>query len=153
MTTPMEADYPLPAFYFKVTFSEKEDEDAAFQEISGISAQIETEPYSEGGENRFIYQLPKPVKHPKLVLKRGISPATSPLVTWCQSVFQDGFNAPIQPKLLHVYLLDAEGQAACKWSFADAYPVNWEVESFNATKNQVAIEKIEIAYSYSQREL
>jgi hypothetical protein len=38
------------------------------------------------------------------------------------------------------------------WSFADAYPVNWEVENFNATKNAVAIEKIELAYSTSRRE-
>ena len=45
--------YPLPAFYFKVTFSAKGDEDAAFQEVSGIGSQIETEPYAEGGENTF----------------------------------------------------------------------------------------------------
>jgi hypothetical protein len=48
-------DYPLPAFYFKVTFSAKGDEDAAFQEVSGIGSQIETEPYAEGGENRFVH--------------------------------------------------------------------------------------------------
>ena len=144
--------YPLPAFYFKVTFSAKGDEDAAFQEVSGIGSQIETEPYAEGGENRFVHQLPKAVKHPKLVLKRGIAPDDSPLVKWCKAVLEDGFSKSIEPKLIHVMLLNEKGAAARMWSFADAYPVNWEVENFNATKNTVAIEKIELAYSTSRRE-
>jgi phage tail-like protein len=144
-------DYPLPAFYFKVTFSAKSDEDAAFQEVSGIGSQIDTESYAEGGENRFVHQLPKAVKHPKLVLKRGIAPDDSPLVKWCKSILENGFSKSIEPKLIHVMLLNEKGEAARMWSFADAYPVNWEVENFNATKNAVAIEKIELAYSYSQR--
>lgn len=148
-----EALYPIPAFHFKVTFSEKEDEDAAFQDVSGIGAQMETISYAEGGENRFVYELPKAVKHPKLSLKRGILPKASPLVQWCKSVLENGFDDPIVPKLIHVMLLNEKGQPACKWSFADAYPVNWEVESFNAVKNEVAVEKIELIYSYSRREL
>ena len=152
MTTDPDEDYPLPAFYFKATFSEKDDEDAAFRDVSGIGAQIETESYAEGGENRFVHQLPKAVKHPKLIFKRGIAPDSSPLVQWCKSVLENGLSESIEPKLIHVMLLNAEGQATCKWSFADAYPVNWEVESFNATKNELAIEKIELAYTYSIRE-
>lgn len=153
MSTQPEANYPLPAFYFAVTFSEKGDEDAAFQDVSGIGAQMDIESYAEGGENRFVYQLPKAVKHPKLVLKRGIAPDASKLMQWCKSVLENGLNDPITPKLIHVTLLNDQGQPARKWSFADAYPVNWEVEGFNATKNNVAIEKIELAYSFSQREL
>lgn len=153
MTTPPESDYPLPAFYFNVTFSEKSDEDAAFQDVAGIGAQIETESYSEGGENRFIYQLPKSVKHPNLVLKRGIVSCSSPLIDWCKSVLENGFNEPIVTKLVHVMLLNADGRPVRQWSFDDAYPVNWEVESFNATKNEVALEKIELSYGFSQRVL
>lgn len=152
MSKAHDGDYPLPAFYFKVTFSAKGDEDAAFQEVSGIGSRIETESYAEGGENRFEYRLPKAVRHPRLVLKRGIAPYDSPLVEWCKSVLEDGFSKPIEPKLIHVMLLNEEGAAARMWSFADAYPVNWEVESFNATKNAVAIEKIELAYTTSRRE-
>ena len=32
---------------------------------------MEIETVVEGGENRFVHRLPKPVKHPNLVLKRG----------------------------------------------------------------------------------
>ena len=38
------------------------------------------------------------------------------------------------------------------WSFANAYPVHWEVDSFSSTKNDIAIETIEISYTYSIRE-
>ena len=31
----------------------------------------------EGGENRFVHRLPKPVKHPNLVLKRGLATTSS----------------------------------------------------------------------------
>lgn len=153
MTTDSKTDYPLPAFFFAVAFSEKSDEDAAFQDVSGIGAQMDTETYTEGGENRFVYQLPKTVTHNKLVLKRGIATNDSPLVQWCKSVLENGLNEPIAPKLIHVTLLNEKRQPARKWSFADAYPVNWEVEEFSSTKNSVAIEKIELAYSFSQREL
>jgi phage tail-like protein len=37
------------------------------------------------------------------------------------------------------------------WSFANAYPVKWEVENFGSTKNEVVIEKIVLSYTYSNR--
>lgn len=153
MATSSDDYYPIPAFYFAVAFSEKSDEDAAFQEVSGIGARMETESYAEGGENRFVYQLPKAVQHSKLVLKRGIAPEGSALVAWCKAVLENGLVEPIKPRLVHVMLLNEKGEPARKWSFAQAYPVNWEVESFNSTGNQVAIEKIELEYGYSQREM
>ena len=146
------ADYQPSAFYFKVAFSATAGmSDTSFQEVSGISSEIETEPYSEGGENRYVHQLPKSVKHPKLVLKRGIAEMKSPLVEWCRAVFEGDFSEPIAPMSVVVYLMNENKVPIRGWSFANAYPVNWEVESFNSTKNEVAIEKIELNYNYSNR--
>ena len=145
-------DYQPSAFYFKVAFAATAGmSDTSFQEVSGIGSEIETEPYTEGGENRYVHQLPKSVKHPKLVLKRGIAKSTSPLVVWCRSVFEGGFSAPIMPMAMMVYLMNENKEPIRAWSFANAYPVNWEVETFNSTKNEVAIEKIELNYNYSNR--
>lgn len=144
--------YQPSAFYFKVAFAATAGmSDTSFQEVSGIGSELETEPYSEGGENRFVHQLPKSVKHPKLVLKRGIAETTSPLVVWCRSVFEGDFSAPIMPMAVMVYLMNENKMPIRAWSFANAYPVNWDVESFNSTKNEVAIEKIELSYNYSNR--
>ena len=57
----------------------------------------------------------------------------------------------IVPMSVLVFLLDENGMPARSWSFANAYPTNWEVESFNSTKNEVAIEKLELSYTHSSR--
>lgn len=146
------SDYPPSAFYFKVEFSSPYGKgDASFQEVSGIGSEIETEDVVEGGENRYVYRLLKSVKHPKLVLKRGIATMNSPLVKWCKSVMEAGFIAPIEPVLLRVFLLNEDKDPIRAWDFADVYPVKWEVDPFNSTKNEVAIEKIELSYTYSNR--
>ena len=144
--------YQPSAFYFKVAFSATAGmADTSFQEVSGIGSEVETEPYVEGGENRFVHQLPKSVKHPKLVLKRGIAKQTSPLVIWCRTIFEGDFTVQIKPMSIMVFLMNENKIPIRAWSFANAYPVNWDVENFNSTKNEVAIEKIELNYSYSNR--
>jgi len=145
-------DYPLPAFYFKVTFAASSaSDDTSFQEVSGIGSEMETEDLAEGGENRFSHRLPKSVKHPKLVLKRGIATMDSPLVTWCKEVLEGEFIAPVKPMVVDVSLMNEAGEPTRVWSFSNAYPVNWEVEGFNSTKNEIAIEKIELSYNYFDR--
>lgn len=145
-------DYPLPAFYFKVVFAATLGmSDTSFQEVSGIDSEIETEALVEGGENRYVHKLPKSVKHSNMVLKRGIAKITSPLVIWCRSVLEAGFIAPIVPMPISVFLMNENKIPVRAWSFANAYPVKWEVESFHSTKNEVAIEKIELSYNYSNR--
>lgn len=145
------SDYPLPAFHFKVGFVATLGMlDTSFQEVSGISSEVETEPVVEGG-NQYVRHLPKSVKHPNLVLKRGIAPITSPLVIWCRAIMEANFMVPIVPMPLGVQLLNERNLPVRGWLFADAYPVKWEIEPFNATKNEVAIEKIELTYMYSTR--
>lgn len=146
-------DYPLPAFYFKVVFAATQgNSDTSFQEVSGISSEMETEPIVEGG-NQYTRQLPKSLKHPNLVLKRGIADMASPLIVWCRAVLETNFMAPIVPTLISVYLLNEEGNPLRGWEFTDAYPVKWNVEAFNSTKNEVAIETIEFSYMSSSRTL
>ena len=65
--------YPPAGFYFKVEIvgvaGMNEDTEQRFQEVSGLSVEIETEELKEGGENRFSYKLPKRAKYPNLVLR------------------------------------------------------------------------------------
>lgn len=146
--------YPPSAFYFKVAFdTETSGNDSAFQEVSGITSEMKLEEVSEGGENRFVHKLPKSVSHGNLELKRGIAPFASPLVEWCRKVMEMDFVEPITPKTVWVYLLDGEGEKIRGWSFENAFPVKWEIESFNSTKNEVAIEKIALSYTHSKRTL
>lgn len=146
-------EYPLSAFYFTVDVGGGNSIDTSFQEVSGIGPELETEDLVEGGENNFVHHLPTTMKHPNLVLKRGIAKLESPLVTWCRDVLEGGLIKRIKPVLIHVSLLNEEANPIRKWSFANAYPVHWEFDSFNSTNGEVSIETIEMSYTFSRREI
>ena len=145
---------PPVAFYFEVIFGgSRSSGDNSFQEVSGLSIELETEDVVEGGENRFIHRLPKTIKNPRLVLKRGIADKSSLLVTWCRDVLESDFTKSFSPKEIKIYLLGKQGgQAALRgWSVENALPVRWEAEPFNSTKNELAIEIIEFNYNSLKR--
>jgi len=139
--------HPLPAFHFRVTIMGNLLTDTSFQEVDGLVSKMETESVAEGGQNLYQHQLPKGVSHQNLVLKRGIALIASPLVIWCKSVLEGGMAKPISPKPIQVQLLNQLHLPVRLWNASHAYPVNWTVEAFNATKNEVAIERIELAYN------
>jgi len=144
--------YPPAGFYFKVSFALTLGMlDTSFKEVSGIESEVNVEEIIEGGENRYTHRLPTSVKHPNLVLKRGVAALTSPLVIWCKTVLEGDFALPIVPQPLLVQLMSETGSPMRIWSFANAYPVKWTVDTFDSLKNEVAIETIELAYNYSNR--
>jgi len=150
----LPGEWPLPSFHFTVTFHNPLflAMDMGFQDVSGLDSEIEVEEYREGGRNNFVYHLPKAVKQPNLTLKRSIGPVTSPLVHWCRETFSKDF---VDIKLLDltVMLLNEHRLPVRTWSFFDAYPVNWKVDNFNSTKNEVAVEEIKLCYGYGFRGL
>lgn len=138
----------LPAaFHFTVSVGgASSGTDSSFQEVSGIELSMDVDELREGGENRFVHQLPTGVKQKRLMLKRGIAPTDSPLVGWCQRTLENGMSVKIELSSVEVKLLDAKNNPLRGWSFTNAYPVRWEIDAFNSTKNEVALETIELAF-------
>ncbi|MDD9716285.1 phage tail protein [Dinoroseobacter sp. PD6] len=146
--------YPPVAFSFTVRIAGNAAVvDQGFQEVSGLTAERAMTPLEEGGENRFAHKLPGKVKLPNLVLKRGMMLASSPLFTWCKSVIEGDLGVPIEPKSLSVSLLDAKAKPTMSWSVVEAWPVKWTVDSFDAQKNSIAVESIELAYQRVERKI
>ncbi|MBQ0788019.1 MAG: phage tail protein [Oceanihabitans sp.] len=139
-----QSDYPV-GFYFKLTFKE---EDIGFQEVLGISKEIEVEEVVSGGENRFKYRLPTITSTQNLVLKRGIAAADSELISWCKSTMDEGLINPIIPMDVSVSLVNKEGLALISWTFYNAYPVKYSVSDLSPDPNAIAIETLAFAYSY-----
>ncbi|QZE14377.1 phage tail protein [Halosquirtibacter laminarini] len=139
------------AFYFKVVVSgTKSDEDCSFQEVSGIRSEIDVEEVHEGGENGFVHALPKGMTHSNLILKRCITAKDGGLAAWCSATFKnDGLK--ITTKSVDVHLMDENKNPLRSWNFTNVYPVKWEVDSFNSTKNELAIEVIELRYNTCER--
>lgn len=143
------AEYPLPSFFFKVEIGQ---ETLSFQEVSGISSEIEFESIKEGGENGFVHQLPTRVKHGNLELKRGIAPKTSSLYQWCAAALSGSFGPATQPKTVTIKLLGKDAAPLLVWQLTGVYPMKWEIDPFNSTKNDVALEKIVLRYNSVTRD-
>ena len=156
----MSAYYPPVGFHFKVEFlgvdGMDSDTEHRFQEVGGLSFEIETEELREGGENRFTYKLPKRVKYPNLILKRGLLQGTA-ILNWFKSATDSFFCANpfsiFQPADLMITLMDEADQPVAIWNVIQAYPLKWAVSEFKATENAIAVETIELAYQYFERKL
>lgn len=138
--------WALPvAFYFSVRFEGYIS--VAFQEVSGLQLEMETETVKEGGENSFSYQLPVRRKHGNLVLKRSLMPVSRILENYVVNVLENNGSAKITPTSVTIILKDAKHQPQNAWLALNAYPVKWEAGSFGSLKNELVIESIELAYN------
>ncbi len=133
------------SFYFELSFK---GEDAAFQEVTGISKEISVEEVVCGGENRFKYRLPTVASSQNLVLKRALIPDGSLLNDWCSSCIDDGLANKITTQDISLSLLDATGIVCVKWTFHNAYPIKYSVSDLKSQENGIVIESIELAYTY-----
>jgi phage tail-like protein len=154
----MSAYYPPTGFHFRVEFlgvgGADSDTEQRFQEVSGLSFEVETEELREGGENRFVYKLPKRAKYPNLVLKRGLLTSTV-LLQWLQDALRTYFTVVIydfKPADLLITLLDESDAEVAVWKVVQAYPVKWSTADLRATENTILVETIELAYQYFERQ-
>jgi phage tail-like protein len=156
----MPAYYPPASFHFKVEFlgvsGMSGDTEQRFQEVSGLSVEVETEELREGGENRFVYKLPKRAKYPNLVLKRGLLTNTA-ILGWIKSAMTSYFLASPIPRFVPadilITLMDETENGVATWKVYQAYPLKWSSSDFRASDNSIVIETIELAYQYFERTL
>lgn len=149
----MSQYYPPVVFHFTVSFADGNIPDFVCQEVNGLDAGQDVADIREGGENRFVHQIPKCVKQGNLILKGGISSASSPLISWCKSTIESGLSEPVKPRDLTVSLLDESGDAGIRWQVTRAFPVKWAIGNFDAMKNEITVDAIELACSTITRDL
>ena len=135
---PVKEELFAPAIWFQLDIQGKSV--GYFTEASGLNAEVETQTYNEGGRNEFVHKLPTRVKHPNLVLKRGMT-TVKDLQTW----FDDSYNGPKRTSIT-ITMLNEFGDQIHVWKFNNAFPVKWTGPTFNAAQNTVATEAIEIVH-------
>ena len=135
---PLKQELTQPAIWFKLSIDHQEV--GYFTEVSGLTAEIETFSYNEGGRNDRVHKLPTRVKHSNLVLKRGVS-KTKDLEAW----LHDSYMGPTR-KTVSVTMVNEAGESMRGWSFSGAFPVKWTGPNFNAGQATAAVEAIEIVH-------
>lgn len=139
------AYYPPVGFHFVVRFGiSSQDNDTRFQSVSGLSVEYETETINEGGENRFVHEIPVRTSYSNLVLKRGML-VDSDVVKWCVDAFE---NRSFAPTDMQIILLNENHEPLKTWSVVRAWPKRWSVSDFNAEDNSIVVETLELSYRY-----
>ena len=120
--------------------------DIRFQKVSGLVAEIDTEPLVEGGNNTAALSLPKGVKHGNLVLERGMVVGSPLNIEF--NVAMSSFKFATSNVL--VTLLAADKVPLAAWLFIKAWPVKWSVSELNAGEPALVIDTLELAYTRMQ---
>lgn len=117
---------------------------AGFSEVQGLEAETEMEEIREGGVNGHVHRLPKGIKHPRIVLKRGMTSSPA-LWEWYDNYAQGAI--PRKRKDGSIILYKPDGEELCRWNFFGAYPVKWSGPGLNALSSDAAIETVELVHS------
>ena len=129
-----------PAIWFELKLSPLSSPVGYYTEVSGLTAEIEVMTYNEGGRNDSVHKLPTRMKHPNLVLKRGVT-TVKDLEAW----LEDSFMGPTR-KEITLTMYNQRLEKIRTWSFKNAYPVKWTGPQFNAGQSTAATEAIEIVH-------
>ncbi|QRX82521.1 phage tail protein [Glaciimonas sp. PAMC28666] len=144
--------YPPVSFHFAVTLTNVSGAfEGSFSEVTGLDVTRNVIEIVEGGENRFTHRVPGRVKYNNLILKRGLLTINSPLADWCIGALQSDLANALKPKEVTVILRDHSENPLMSWSFTNAWPVKWSLSPLAADTNAIAVETLELAYSYFTR--
>lgn len=120
--------------------------DIRFQRVSGLSAEVQTTPIAEGGQNLYTQRVPERVEYGNLALERGLV-VGSPLNL--------EFNAAMSlfkfaPSNVMVVLFAEDKTPLAAWMFFKAFPVKWATSDLNADDKGVVVDTMELAYTRMQ---
>ncbi|MCW3162456.1 phage tail protein [Chryseobacterium oryctis] len=143
----MSDSNPIVGFYFSVIFEliPQFSVDTKFQSVTGLKVTMETESYTEGGQNRFKHSLPVRSGYQDLVLKRGLTSDMSGISMWCTQALEDFIFSPAN---LIITLLNENGNPVKVWYVSHAIPLSYELGDFNAEENKIVIETITLRYNF-----
>jgi phage tail-like protein len=120
--------------------------DLRFQRVSGLSASISTVTVREGGQQLYTHRLPDMVSYENLVLERGFM-VGSPLNLEFNIAFS---QMKFAPSNVMVTLLNEDAMPIAGWMFIRAFPVRWATADLDASRDEVVIDTLELAYTRMQ---
>jgi phage tail-like protein len=142
----MPFEYPAPGFHFSVVFEllPQFPNDIKFQSVTGLSVSAQYDPWPEGGENRFVHQLPKGLQFTDLVLKRGKF-LGSGVLHWARKAVE---QFEFEPTNLMISLLTEDHIPLFNWYVVNAVPKKLDVSGIDAMSGHVVIESLTLSYQY-----
>lgn len=124
--------------------------DSEFAECDGLEMSMEPKTVREGGNNNQVIHLVGAVSYGNLTLKRGMT-RNQDLWKWFQAaVAHPGAGAPRRGVLAgaEVIMRDGRGRGKVRYRLYDCLPIKLKAAPLNAKDGIVAVEEMQLAYSY-----
>ena len=132
---------PFGSFGFKVVLKSLNDEQMGlFQEVSGLSIQVNVTDLVEGGVNDHTHKIIGNTTYSNVVLKRGLFNRT--FFDWIRSVSR----GKIERDSLIIEILGDDLKPVMKYKCDNAVPVKWDGPSLNVMSDAIATESLELAH-------
>lgn len=132
---------PLQKFKFRLTIPGLPS-GIGFQKVSGLSQEVGVTEYDEGGYD-YTHKLPGRPKVGEVTAERG---------SYADKSFQNLLQKTLTDKSMRNTIileqLDRYGKAVRTYKLAEAWVSKWEGSDFDASSDDVAIEKITIQFEY-----
>lgn len=127
--------YPLPGYRFIVFLDQLI---MGFQKVSGVSREVETEVYREGGLNTSVHIFPKYCNGERVLkLEKGTYGGTGHLF------YMTGEKLP---GVLTLSVLDEMGLPMKVYLFWGMVVKRWEISELSAEQSGILIDRFDISY-------
>lgn len=125
-----------------------------FRSCSGLKSESSVVELEEGGFNTTTRKLIGRTKFPNIVLKQGLCGPTSKLWQLRQQFLNDRAAGALGSKkgrqtpnrISGTITQMGPNGAEAKWAFTGGWVCKWEGPDFDASKNEISVETIEIAH-------
>jgi phage tail-like protein len=142
---PVTREDPYAAYNFLVIVTNVSDDGVAvsgsFTEASGLDVELPVIEYRTGSEDVTVRKLVGLKKFPSaLTFKRGV---TGHVGFW--NWVKEALDGRVRRTAGSIVMLDENRQEVMRWNFNRAWPTKYTGPSFNATKNEIAMETLVLA--------
>ena len=133
-------NWPLPKFYFEVKV---DGLTAAFQEVSGLDADVDVGEYRHGNSKGFSkIKMPGLKKYSDVTLKKGHFTKDISFFTW----FAKNNLNTIERKTVVISLLNESGGVEIVWTLTNAFPKQVKGTELNSGSSDPAIETLVLVH-------
>ena len=124
--------------------------EGVFKDVSGLDSETEVIEHRVTGKggNLIITKIPGILKWPNIVMKRGITDDRR-LHDWRAKIEEGQVETNRKNGTITLYAPD--GTAVAKYSFKRAWPCKFKGPALDSSKNELAIESLELAHEGMER--
>ena len=112
-----------------------------FTQCDGLGCEVVIEQREEGGQNRFVHQLPGRMKYTNIKLTRPLNGDSQKIASWLGSM-----QGEVKRATGEITARQLDGTVVARWSLHGVIPAKWTGPQLNVDGPKVATETLELAH-------